>query len=181
MQNNHSKVSAREHGIPPIRRFGITLVAAVVLILAVVRPADAQTKTARGTATAVTDVSLTVKLGDRDITFDLDSKTSTQLSISVTVDGPEDALSGSGWTIAPPPPLPAVPVAPIFFTQAGSVTGSLTKLVGRGLFSPIVGCVGAEITVTADLADGFITFSCMCVDPAVPEWRFDGIGTVVHD
>ena len=106
---------------------------------------------------------------------------STQLTISVTVDGPEDAMSGSGWTIAPPPPLPAVPVAPIFFTQAGSVLGSVTKLVGRGLFSSIVPCVGAEIEVTADSADGFITFSCMCVDPALPQWKFDGFGTVVHD
>jgi hypothetical protein len=105
----------------------------------------------------------------------------TQLLISVTVDGPEDALSGSGWTMAPPPPLPAVPVAPIFFTQQGSVTGSVVKLVGRGLFSSIVPCVGGEITVTADLADGFITFSCMCVDPTLPEWRFDGSGTVTHD
>ena len=106
---------------------------------------------------------------------------STQLSISVAVDGPEDALSGSGWTIAPPPPLPAIPVAPIFFTQAGSVTGSVTKLVGRGLFSSIVGCVGAEITVTANSVDGFITFNCMCVDPTLAEWKFNGFGTVVHD
>jgi hypothetical protein len=104
-----------------------------------------------------------------------------QLNISVTVDGPEDAMSGSGWVMGPPPPLPAVPVAPIFFTQAGSVNRSVVTLRGRGLFSSIVGCVGAEIEVTADGADGFVTFSCMCIDPALPQWKYDGFSTVVHD
>jgi hypothetical protein len=65
----------------PIRRFGIPLGAAVVLLVAAaVHPAEAQTKTARGTATTVTDVSLTVKLGDKDMTFDVDSKTVVQAS-----------------------------------------------------------------------------------------------------
>ena len=105
----------------------------------------------------------------------------TQLAISITVDGPEDAFSGSGWASCPPPPLPAIPLAPIYFTQAGLGSGSVIKLVGRGLFSAIVVCVGAEIAVTADSSDGFITFTCMCVDPTIPRWEFEGFGTVVHD
>lgn len=104
-----------------------------------------------------------------------------RLAVSVTVDGPEDALCGSGWTMAPPPVAPAVPVAPIYFTQVGVLTGDSVKLVGRGLFSSIVPCVGAEIEVTAGLVDGFITFRCMCVDPSIPDWRLNGVGTVVHD
>jgi len=52
------------------------LVASLTLgCLLLVRPAIAQSRTARGTATAVTDVSLSVKVGDRDMTFDIDSKT----------------------------------------------------------------------------------------------------------
>ena len=63
----------------PIGRFGVSLIAALVLIAsAAARPVEAQTKTARGTATTVTDVSLTVKAGDKDITFDVDSKTVVQ-------------------------------------------------------------------------------------------------------
>jgi hypothetical protein len=104
-----------------------------------------------------------------------------QLVINATVDGPGDAMSGSGWASGVPPILPATPVAPIFFTQAGSSTGSVVKLMGRGLFSSIAGCVGAEIAITADGADGFISFTCMCVDPAIPQWKYEGFGTVVHD
>jgi hypothetical protein len=63
----------------PIGRFGVSLIAGLVLIgSAAARPAQAQTKTARGTATTVTDVSLTVKVGDKDMTFDVDSKTIVQ-------------------------------------------------------------------------------------------------------
>lgn len=59
----------------PMRRLGVPLVAALVLVgSAGVRPAAAQNKTARGTVTMVTDVSLTVKVGDKDMTFDVDSK-----------------------------------------------------------------------------------------------------------
>jgi hypothetical protein len=104
-----------------------------------------------------------------------------QLIISATVDGPGDAMSGSGWASGVPPVLPAIPVAPIFFTQAGSSAGSIANLMGRGLFSSIVPCVGAEIAITADGADGFIRFTCMCVDPALAQWKYEGFGTVVHD
>ena len=63
----------------PMRRLGVPLVAALVLVgSAGVRPAAAQNKTARGTVTMVTDVSLTVKVGDKDMTFDVDSKTQVQ-------------------------------------------------------------------------------------------------------
>jgi hypothetical protein len=52
------------------------LVAALVLAgLVAARPSEAQTKNARGTAKMVTDVSLTVKVGDKDMTFDVDNKT----------------------------------------------------------------------------------------------------------
>ncbi len=104
-----------------------------------------------------------------------------QLVISATVDGPGDAMSGSGWASGMPTVLPATPVAPIFFTQAGASVGSVVRLMGRGLFSSIAACVGAEIVITADGADGFISFTCMCVDPALPQWKYEGFGTVVHD
>src|SRR5438094_475680 len=97
----------------------------------------------------------------------------TQLAVNATVDGPGEAMSGAGWAAGVPPVLPATPVAPIYFTQAGSATGSVTKLVGRGFFSSIAGCVGGEIAITADAADGFITFTCMCVDPALPQWKYE--------
>ena len=59
--------------------FGVALAAALVLVgSAGVRPAAAQSKTARGTVTMVTDVSLTVRVGDTDMTFDVDSKTLVQ-------------------------------------------------------------------------------------------------------
>jgi hypothetical protein len=55
------------------------LVAVLVFVgLAVCRPAHAQSKTARGTATTVTDVSLTVRVGDTNMTFDVDSKTAVE-------------------------------------------------------------------------------------------------------
>lgn len=55
------------------------LVAVLVFVgLAVWRPAQAQSKTARGTATTVTDTSLTVKVGETNVTFDVDSKTAVE-------------------------------------------------------------------------------------------------------
>ena len=52
------------------------LVAVFVFVgLTVCRPAHAQSKTARGTATTVTDVSLTVRVSDTNMTFDVDGKT----------------------------------------------------------------------------------------------------------
>jgi hypothetical protein len=60
----------------PIRLLGVPLVVALVLVGPTgVRQAVAQDRTARGTVTTVTDVSLTVKAGDKDMTFDIDSKT----------------------------------------------------------------------------------------------------------
>ena len=53
--------------------------AVVVLGLSIgASPAAAQTKTARGTATAVSDSSLTVKVGAKDMTFAVDAKTIVQ-------------------------------------------------------------------------------------------------------
>jgi len=51
--------------------------AAMLLVVGcgLVHEAAAQDKTARGTATAVTNVSLTIKAGDRDLTFDVDNRT----------------------------------------------------------------------------------------------------------
>jgi len=46
-----------------------------LVALAGVLPATAQDQTARGTATAVTDVSVTVKTAQQAMTFDVDSKT----------------------------------------------------------------------------------------------------------
>jgi hypothetical protein len=54
----------------------LALVAWLALVtLPGVRPAFAQDQTARGTATAVTDVSLTVKTLQQEVTFAVDSKT----------------------------------------------------------------------------------------------------------
>jgi hypothetical protein len=56
--------------------FGIPVLALVVLVGPVgVRPVAAQAKTARGTVTAVSDSSLTVKVGAADKTFAVDSST----------------------------------------------------------------------------------------------------------
>src|SRR5438552_1776850 len=55
---------------------GIPVLALVVLVGPVgVRPVAAQAKTARGTVTAVSDSSLTVKVGAEDKTFAVDSST----------------------------------------------------------------------------------------------------------
>src|SRR5262245_9864561 len=63
----------------PSERLTKLLVPVLVFVgLAVCRPADAQSKTARGTATKVTDASLTVRVGDKDLTFDGDSKTAVE-------------------------------------------------------------------------------------------------------
>ena len=48
---------------------------AVVGAMAGVRPADAQTREARGTITSVSDASLTVKAGAQELTFIVDSQT----------------------------------------------------------------------------------------------------------
>jgi uncharacterized protein DUF5666 len=53
--------------------FGIGVTTAVVLATAV--PLDAQSKEARGTITAVTDSTLTIKAGAQDMTFVVDSRT----------------------------------------------------------------------------------------------------------
>ena len=58
------------------KRRNVVLIASLALAgLMCVRPASAQNRTARGTTTAVTDVSLSVKVGERDMTFAIDSKT----------------------------------------------------------------------------------------------------------
>jgi hypothetical protein len=62
-----------------LKVLGIPLLAVLVLGLSIgASPAAAQTKTARGTATAVSDSSLTVKVGDKDMTFAIDAKTVVQ-------------------------------------------------------------------------------------------------------
>jgi hypothetical protein len=60
------------------RLFGVSLLAALVLAWLGVLPAVAQTKTARGTVTAVSDSALTVKVADKDMTFAVDDKTIVQ-------------------------------------------------------------------------------------------------------
>src|SRR5262245_53027987 len=73
------------------------LVAVGVLVgLVVGRPAHAQTKTARGTATTVTDSSLTVKVGDANVTFDIDSKTAVQAPGAGTQTRAAQAAGASG-------------------------------------------------------------------------------------
>jgi hypothetical protein len=68
--------SLQEIGMPRISPLQSRLVATLIVLgLARVPAAAPQDKTARGRATAVTNVSLTVKVGDRDMTFDVDSKT----------------------------------------------------------------------------------------------------------
>lgn len=55
------------------------LVAVFVFVgLAVCRPAHAQSKTARGSATTVSDVALTVRVGETNMTFDVDAKTAVE-------------------------------------------------------------------------------------------------------
>ena len=62
-----------------MRRLGATLVAVAVLGFTVgARPADAQTKEARGRVTAVSDSSFAVKVGDQDLTFAVDAKTTVE-------------------------------------------------------------------------------------------------------
>ena len=59
-----------------LKAYGIPLVAVLGFGLTIgASPAAAQTKTARGTATAVSDSSLTVKVGTKDMTFAIDAKT----------------------------------------------------------------------------------------------------------
>ena len=59
-----------------LKVLGISLVAVLALgLLTGASPAAAQTKTVRGTATAVSDVSLTVKVADKSMTFAVDAKT----------------------------------------------------------------------------------------------------------
>ncbi len=59
-----------------LKAYGIPLLAVLVLGLSIgASPAAAQDKTARGTATAVSDTALTVKVGDKDMTFVVDAKT----------------------------------------------------------------------------------------------------------
>jgi hypothetical protein len=62
-----------------LKVYGIPLLAVLVLGLSIgASPAAAQNKTARGTATAVSDSSLTVKVGAKDMTFAIDAKTVVQ-------------------------------------------------------------------------------------------------------
>jgi uncharacterized protein DUF5666 len=62
-----------------VKLLGISLLAVLVLAWSVgARPAAAQTKSARGTVTAVSDSSLTVKVGQKDMTFAVSEKTIVQ-------------------------------------------------------------------------------------------------------
>ena len=49
--------------------------AAIVGVLATAQPVDAQSREARGTVTAVTDSTLTIKAGAQEMTFFIDSRT----------------------------------------------------------------------------------------------------------
>ncbi len=92
--------------MPQIRHLKFSLIATLALVGFIdVSRASAQDKAARGKATAVTNVSLTVKVGDRELTFDVDSKTLVQ-------------TQGSGQT-------PGVPS-----TNAGGM--KLTSLIQSG-------------------------------------------------
>jgi len=59
----------------PIRPLVCALVSTVIVLTFSRNPQAAEDKTVKGKATAVTNVSLTVKVGDRDWTFDVDSRT----------------------------------------------------------------------------------------------------------
>jgi hypothetical protein len=58
-----------------VQRLGILIIVLVFGALVGLRPAAAQSKEARGTVTAVSDSSLTVKVGAQDMTFAVDGKT----------------------------------------------------------------------------------------------------------
>jgi uncharacterized protein DUF5666 len=68
-------------GMKRMRLLGMPLVAVAVLVLTVgVRSAGAQTKEARGTVAAVSDSSLTIKAGERDLTFVVNADTKVEAS-----------------------------------------------------------------------------------------------------
>ena len=58
-----------------ISRLVVASAVAVVGLMADAGPANAQTREARGTVTAVTDSTMTVKAGTREVTFYVDGKT----------------------------------------------------------------------------------------------------------
>jgi hypothetical protein len=49
--------------------------ASIIGVLAIARPADAQTREARGTVTAITDTTLSIKAGAQELTFYVDGET----------------------------------------------------------------------------------------------------------
>ena len=49
--------------------------ASIIGVLAIARPADAQTREARGTVTAVTDSTMSIKTGTQEMTFYVDGET----------------------------------------------------------------------------------------------------------
>ena len=64
-------------------RFAILGVAAsIVGVLAIAQPVDAQSREARGTVTAVTDSTLTIKAGAQEMTFFIDSRTHLEVRSS---------------------------------------------------------------------------------------------------
>ena len=54
--------------------------ASIIGVLAIARPADAQTREARGTVTAVTDTTLSIKSGAQELTFYIDGETHLEVS-----------------------------------------------------------------------------------------------------
>jgi hypothetical protein len=101
--------------------------------------------------------------------------------IDVTVYGPDDNLSGSGWDANPKAAgsydLASPDGSQCFFTQHGSVQGDAVHLTGRNLFAMFPPEVGASITVDANLATGQIKW----VDgEGSNAFKFEGTGVVTR-
>jgi hypothetical protein len=87
-------------GMKRIKLLGMPLVAVVVLGLTLgARSAGAQTKEARGTVTAVSDSALTVKAGERDLTFVVDATTKLEAPGAGRETRKARAAGGSGVKI----------------------------------------------------------------------------------
>ena len=95
--------------------------------------------------------------------------------ISITVHGPAENLSGSGWDS---PPGSAVSLA-CYYTQAGSVHGHMVSLSGNVLLSNTPAFLGSEVTTEANFATGEITWT-FALPAGGPVFVLTGTGVVAH-
>lgn len=107
------------------------------------------------------------------VTFEDAGGPGDDIKVRVTAHGTRDDLSGDGWDFETKPAGGKPPsFTACYFTQEGYVRGNTIKLRGRTLFANDPDSLDVEVTTTANLSSGRVTWT-------FGDFVFKGRGTVV--